>query len=372
MRFDRQQYLDLMTFNAPERPMFCELFGPLIGLPEEWRAQGATQDEIDMVGFDWDFVPTVWCGGNTGPINTFATQTISENDDELVQRDYLGRTTVLHKKNATIPLPLDFPVKTMDDWLKLKPSYSFDDSRIDRPAIEHARQQQAQGAMVIGHIPGAFDTVRELMGEENACCGYYDQPELIHDIMNTLADTSFRVLDQVSDELLIDQLSVHEDLAGRSGPLAGPTQVRQFFRPYWRRVWDMLQSRGTKLFEMDSDGNIDAIIADVIDAGLTSTYPLEPAAGMDMVKTRRKFGRRLALKGGIDKFVLGENREAIRAELEYKMQPLMREGGTVFGLDHRIPNGTPLEAYRYYVETGREILGLPPRGDSRGWGRMAF
>jgi hypothetical protein len=60
------------------------------------------------------------------------------------------------------------------------------------------------------------------------------------------------------------------------------------------------------------------------------------------------------------------------AELEYKLQPLMRDGGG-FGLDHRIPNGTPLESYRYYVKRGRGILGLPPLdGKHSGWQRMAF
>ena len=39
------------------RPVFGELFGPLVGLPEEWRAQGAAEDEINMIGFDWDYVP---------------------------------------------------------------------------------------------------------------------------------------------------------------------------------------------------------------------------------------------------------------------------------------------------------------------------
>ncbi len=53
------------------------------------------------------------------------------------------------------------------------------------------------------------------------------------------------------------------------------------------------------------------------------------------------------------------------------MQPLMREGGVVFGLDHRIPNGTPLDLYRYYVRRGRELLGLEPNPQPS-WGRMAF
>lgn len=64
--------------------------------------------------------------------------------------------------------------------------------------------------------------------------------------------------------------------------------------------------------------------------------------------------------GGLDKFALLRGHEAIRAELEYKLQPAMRTGGIIFSLDHRIVNGTPLEAYRYYVRTAREILGLDP------------
>ena len=53
------------------------------------------------------------------------------------------------------------------------------------------------------------------------------------------------------------------------------------------------------------------------------------------------------------------------------MQPCMRQGGVVFGLDHRIPNGTPLEHYRYYVHAARELLGLEPNPPP-GWARMAF
>ena len=45
----------------------------------------------------------------------------------------------------------------------------------------------------------------------------------------------------------------------------------------------------------------------------------------------------------------------------------------VFGLDHRIPNGVSLENYRYYVDTAREILGMPPRDTQNGKHvRMAF
>lgn len=111
----------------------------------------------------------------------------------------------------------------------------------------------------------------------------------------------------------------------------------------------------------------------LLDCGVTCIYPMEPAAGMDMVEVRKQYGHQIAMLGGIDKHVLREDRAAICRELEYKLQPLMRAGGCAFGLDHEIPNGTPLENYRYYVDYGREILGLPPRDPRRkGWARMGL
>ncbi len=371
MRFHREDYLNLMTGGPAPRPMFAELFGPLVGLPEEWRAQGATEDEIAMTGFDWDYVPIVFCGGVTHPVGP-ASVTLSDNAEELVQRDFLGRTMRLLKKTATIPLPMDFPVQTMDDWLRVKSFFTFAESRINWDDVAAARRSREAGALVVAHMPGAFDIPRELMGEEVACLAYYEQPELMADILATISDTTARVLERVGEVLTIDQLSVHEDFAGKSGPLVGPVQIAEHFRPYYRRIWDLASSRGARIFQQDTDGNINPVLPALLDCGLNCIYPMEPAAGMDMVSVRRQYGGRLAMLGGIDKHVLRADRAAIRAELEYKMQPVMRAGGCVFGLDHRIPDGTPLENYRYYVDTGREILGLPPlSAGGRGWQRMA-
>jgi len=85
-------------------------------------------------------------------------------------------------------------------------------------------------------------------------------------------------------------------------------------------------------------------------------HPLEPAAGMDVVKLRERYGSRLALVGGIDKHVIRRPLAEIDAELEYKVPPMVRSGGCVLGLDHRIPNGTPLAHYRYYVRRAWEIM----------------
>ncbi len=374
MKFNREQYINLMTFGDINRQMFSELFGPLIGLDNEWRAQGASEDEINMTTFDWDFVPYVDCGGICTAFNTPDPQVIEEDDEYRVERDYLGRTMKLCKATATLPLPMDYPVLEPSDWEKVKPFFTFDKARISDREIEAAIALQRQGHVVRAEIPGAWDIVRELMGEEQACVGYYCQPDLMHDIMNTIRDTSVKVLERVTEKIQIDQLFVHEDMAGKGGPLIGPKQVTEFVSPYYQACWDLVSSRGTRLFNQDSDGDMMPVMDAFLACGVNVMHPFEPAAGMDIVDVRKQYGSKVAMIGGIDKHVLRKTKNDIRQELEYKMQPMMQaSSGMIFGLDHRIPNGTPLENYRYYVNLGREMLDLPPlTSGSRGWGRMAF
>ena len=373
MKWSRQEYIELMTFGKIDRQMFVELFGPLIGLEEEWKKQGATPEELNLRAFDFDYVSIVGCGGNTGILGGFERKTLEDTPEYTITRDELGRTMKLPKGFATIPLPLDYPVKDMDSWLKIKPFYEFREERINWDAVANAKKRQENGDLVVAMMLGGFDLPRELMGEENACIAYYEDTELMEDIMQTITDTAFKVFDRISDKLLIDNLGVHEDMAGKSGPLIGPSLIEEFIKPYYRKIWDMLSSKGTKLFSQDSDGNMNPIIDEFLDCGVNIMYPAEPASGMDIVELRKKYGNRLAFKGGIDKHVLRKSKEEIRKELEYKMQSMMQQGGAVFGLDHRIPNGTSLENYKYYVDTAREILNLPPR-DKKGslHVRMAF
>lgn len=356
MEVRREQYLEHMTFQANHSPMFTEIFGPMVGLKNEWRAQGASEAELDLSAFRYRRPMIVHLPVNTGLIGGRAEEVIEETDEAIIGIDRYGRRVKLFKSAATIPLPLDYPVRNMDDWLAFKHHYEFSEERF-RPGWEEvARRAAAEGKVVAVSIPGGFDEPRQLLGEEGVCMAFYDQPELIHDILRTIGETARRVLDRVSATVQIDQLSVHEDMAGKSGPLAGPKQVTEFIAPYYLSVWEMLQDRGARLFDQDSDGNMNSVIQPFIDAGVNVMHPLEPGAGMDIVALREQFGERLAFVGGLDKHVLRRGEDAIVAELEYKIPPMIRTGGCVLGLDHRIPNGTPLEAYRFYVRKAWEIM----------------
>jgi hypothetical protein len=352
----RDEFLDYMTFHRQIPPLFTEIFGPLPGLKEEWAAQGARPDEIDFSAFRYRCSQDGWVPANAGWAGGCKEEILEETADHVIARDRMGRRVKLARNAATLPLPMDYPVRTMDDWLKVKPHYEFSEDRLAPDWEARARAHAAAGRLVSFSIPGGFDEPRKLMGEERLCTAYYDEPELVRDILDTIGDTACRVLERVVDKVRIDQLAVHEDMAGRSGPLAGPKQVREFIGPYYRRVWDLARGGGARLFKQDSDGDMTPVIPPFLEAGINFMYPVEPAAGMDMVRIRAEHGEGLALMGGIDKHVIRRSRGEIEAELEYKIPPMVRTGGCIIALDHRIPNGTPLANYRFYVGKSWEIM----------------
>lgn len=371
MKWDRERYIAHTLFQDTGREMFCELFGPLHILEQEWRKLGVPEDEINMTAFDWDYVPVRWLAGNTGAVTGITPKILEDDGKVVISIDKFGRKAKLVRSSATIALPLNHPVEEPDDWLKIKHWYQFSEERVNKEPLVWQKKEWENGTLTGLTIPGAFDEPRELMGEEYLCIACYEEPEMIQDMMETFADTAVKVIERVGEIAPIDDIFVHEDMAGKSGPMFGPNQINDFFKPYYSKVWEAAKSYGAKVFSLDSDGDVSPIIGDLIDCGINSIHPMEPVGGNDIVELRKKFGNKISFKGGIDKFALLKGPEAVKKELEYRLDPVLRGGGTIFALDHRIPNGVDINTYRYYVNLGREMLGLEPIS-GKGWARMAF
>jgi hypothetical protein len=129
MDIRREEYLDHMTFERNERPLFTEIFGPLLGLKEEWAEQGATPAELDMSAFRYRRPLRGGIPVNTGWMGDAEITLLEETEDAVIFRDKMGRRSKLPKKAATLPLPMEYPVENMDDWLEIKHHYEFSEAR---------------------------------------------------------------------------------------------------------------------------------------------------------------------------------------------------------------------------------------------------
>ena len=83
----REEYLDHMTFQSNERPLFTEIFGPLLGLKEEWEEQGATPAELDFSAFTYRCEARAYVPVNTGRNGGYPDELIEETDEHKIWRD---------------------------------------------------------------------------------------------------------------------------------------------------------------------------------------------------------------------------------------------------------------------------------------------
>lgn len=88
---------------------------------------------------------------------------------------------------------------------------------------------------------------------------------------------------------------------------------------------------------------------------MTGLFPMEVAAGMDVVEVRKKYPT-LQIIGGIDKRALAKGKRTINEELEAKIPFMLKKGGYIPHVDHSIPPDVPLENFVYYRNRLEEIF----------------
>jgi uroporphyrinogen decarboxylase len=71
---------------------------------------------------------------------------------------------------------------------------------------------------------------------------------------------------------------------------------------------------------------------------------------------RKKYGKDLALAGGIDKIELAKGRKYIEKELYAKIPPLFDKGGYIPHLDHAFSPELSYKDFLYYLELKEKLL----------------
>ena len=142
---------------------------------------------------------------------------------------------------------------------------------------------------------------------------------------------------------------ISDDSANRLAPMFSPAMWEKYLLPNYSRMISTLKSQGCKRFFFHSDGNIGPFIDLLIEAGFEGLNPLEPRCGLDLVKLRERYGKKLVFFGGIcnTQILPHGDKKAIEAHVRPLIE-LGREGGLIIG-SASIGNDISPEAYDYYI-----------------------
>ena len=286
----------------------------------------------------------------------FERRALEESREHLLYVDEDGITKRVLRRNEDTSMPqfVRFPVAGREDWRRVRARLNPDDApaRIgDRAAL----LQQCSDPEVATLLPicGAFGHPRNLLGDEGLSFVLYDDPALLHEILENWYELYVKLIRALTALVRVDAVLIWEDMCYKGGPLISPAHVRAFMLPYYKRFIREARDCGVQGIIVDTDGNALSLIPLFLEAGVNALMPFEVQAGMDVVRIRREFGPSFCIIGGIDKRALAQGRAAIEAEVARVVPHFLKSGRYIPTLDHTVPTDVSLASFQYYLQVLR-------------------
>jgi uroporphyrinogen decarboxylase len=361
----RKVFREIITFHKPEYFPHFEAWGFWNETIDRWHKEGLPLDKTPWEFFELDqfmsnapeelsyYTPNRITQIPYWP--PFGYKLIEETGSYVVQRESDRIIKKQLKDKTSMPQFLDFPVKSRKDWENLK--WRLDPHIKDRykGVKEISVSFNNRSTIVPFVICGGYGFPRNLFGEVNLAYIYYDDPELVHEIMEHWVYFYTGIADNLCPLIDFDYVYLWEDMAYKTSSLISPRLFSEFILPYYKVLIAYLKKRyRLDIFLVDSDGNNFPLLPLFIEAGINIFIPCEINAGMEPLLIREKFPN-LALLGGINKQVLSRGKEEIKKEILGKVPKMLESGGYFPSVDHLIPADVPFENFCYYMEILREI-----------------
>lgn len=323
---------------------------------ERWYKEGLPKG-TDRYEF-FNAVPN-WAGVgvNLELYPVFEEEVLQDTDEFRIVRGGDGVIMQEWKRKSCIPHYIDFTLKEAKDWPQFKERLQPTPERVPENLDQQIAEAENSGLPILISTASMMGWIRNWMGVENMSYLMYDAPDVYRDMVNTLADLTCWGIDQVIPRMKTkpDLGFGWEDICGKTGPLVSPPIFEKCVAQGYRKIRAKLDEYGVKLYGLDSDGYVEPLVPNWMDAGVNVFFPIEPGTwGATPEHMRERFGKEMRIIGGFDKLVLEKDKSAIDAEIK-KHVPLLKQGGFVMEPDHLITPGTPLENYLYYLEKIREL-----------------
>ncbi len=257
-----------------------------------------------------------------------------------------------------IPYPIDGPIKEPSDLKTYTPPDPEAPHRLQslREAVKRFKGRRA----IVFLTHDGFEFPHYLRGGmENLLLDYYDNLRLAHELAEMVIDYKVRLMRRAIREGA-DAVVSGDDYANQHGTVMSPQHFRQFVLPYLKRSIDAAHDEGVP-FIKHTDGNIWAILDDLVQAGIDALDPIEPAAGMDIGEVKAKYGDRIAVIGNVDcSFVLTRGTvEEVEEAVKETIAKASPGGGHILASSNSIHPAVKPENYKAMVEAARKYGRYP-------------
>jgi uroporphyrinogen decarboxylase len=345
----------------PNAPIYQNEFG--FYCLDRWKSEGHIDDKTNfakLFGYDepgsYSLGELGWCEAAFCP--EFDVEILEDRGEYEVERDFAGRHVLYFKgrRNGFMPEYVDHPVKDRKTWND-NCKWRLDPNHPDRFKDLEARMGKAaaaanQGKVIVQNIVGGYMYLRSMIGPVDLLYKFYDDPELIRDCMETWLQLADAVVEKHQKYVTLDEIFLAEDICYNHGSLISHDMIKEFLFPYYQQLIANAKLRqidkNRKLhIQIDTDGNAIPVIDLYKEIGMDYMSPFEAAAGCDVVKVAEKYPD-LRIRGGFDKRILAQGKDAIDREVDRIMPTMKKRGGYIPTCDHGVPEEVNFEDYVHF------------------------
>jgi uroporphyrinogen-III decarboxylase len=298
-----------------------------------------------------------WCEAGFEP--TFPEIVLEDRGEYELVQDFAGRSVLCFKgrRNGFMPEYLDSPVKDMKTWeenckWRMNPQTPERIPKLDKSLAE-AVDAAKRGLMISQRCVGGYMYLRSLMGPEKLLYMFYDDPDLIHDCMQTWFNLADAVTAYHQKQVTFDEFFIGEDICFNTSSLISPDMIKEFLFPYYQQLLTNIKKRQLDqsrhlYFQVDTDGHAPAVLDLYADnLGMDCMSPFEVASGCDVVEIGKQYPN-LFMTGGFDKRVLANGKAAIDEMCGRIFPAMFKRGGYIPTCDHGVPEEVAYEDWLHF------------------------
>ena len=277
-----------------------------------------------------------------------------DESDHFVFRTPFGGVAYF-KKEESIPIILHHPIRTEDDL----PNLEVPDPEDFKPKVEELAEAISwfaeKGFFVQPAVLGPFYGIDwYFRGTEKLLMDIVLNPSFVKKMVDLMMKPVLEFLKMLCDEAPVSGVRVADDYAAQDHLFFSPNVYNELFRPWNEKIVKELHKRDIPVF-VHSHGNVNLILEDLVNTGFDCIDPWDPDEGMDIGEGKKKYGDRIALRGGITKRIGQLSREEIKDHVEDRIRLASPGGGFILGMAGGVPFDMDVENVRYYVELAKKL-----------------
>jgi len=223
---------------------------------------------------------------------------------------------------------------------------------VDLYPLEYAARHLPEGMAIIAQCSGILEPALWLMGFETFATALYDQQDLVSAIFTRLADIYVPLARNLVEAARVVALWMGDDMGFNTSTMISPNHLRKYVFPIHKRIADIAHAKGYP-FLLHSCGQLDIIMEDLIeDVGIDAKHSFEDAIE-PVERFFDRFGKRLAVIGGVDMDILARGTEAqVRARTRRVLDACASSQSYILGSGNSVANYIPPRNYLAMLDEG--------------------